>query len=68
LKLLIVAASILVLQGCATGYSSTQRPWDPKQGRALYEQIPAWDSAALRQCGGHMMPDEARREGRSMRC
>jgi hypothetical protein len=69
-KLLIVAASIaaLTLQGCAAIYDPRDRPWDPKQGRALFEQIPAWDNAALRQCGGHMMPDEARREGRSMRC
>jgi hypothetical protein len=67
-KLLIVAASIaVVLQGCAS-YDPTQRPWDPKQGRALFEQIPAWDNSALKRCGGHMMPDEARREGRSMRC
>ena len=63
--LLLALAANLV--GCAS-YDPTQRPWDPKQGRALFEQIPAWDGAALRQCGGHMAPEQAQREGRSMRC
>ena len=69
MKLLVVAASIAVvtLQGCAS-YDPTQRPWDPPRGRALFEQIPAWDDTAQRQCGGHMDPEQARREGRSMRC
>jgi hypothetical protein len=53
-KLLIVAASIvvaLVLQGCAA-YNIQQRPWDPKGGRALFEQIPNEDGAALVRCCG----------------
>jgi hypothetical protein len=68
-KLLVVAASLalVTLQGCAS-YDPTQRPWDPPRGRALFEQIPQWDNSALKRCGGHMMPDEAKREGRSMRC
>jgi hypothetical protein len=53
-KLLIVAASIavaLVLQGCAA-YNTQQRPWDPPKGRALFEQIPNEDGAALIRCCG----------------
>jgi hypothetical protein len=52
-KLLIVAASIVaavVLQGCA--YNTQQRPWDPKGGRALFEQIPNQNGQALTQCCG----------------
>jgi hypothetical protein len=53
-SLLIVAASIaaaLVLQGCAA-YNTQQRPWDPKGGRGLFEQIPNEDGAALVRCCG----------------
>jgi hypothetical protein len=63
----LVLALALALQGCAA-YNTQQRPWDPKQGRTLYEQIPAWDGAANRLCGGHMDPEQARREGRTLRC
>ena len=28
--------------------------WDPPQGRALFEQIPAWDGAANKICCGHL--------------
>ena len=37
--LLIAAVSSLVLQGCATR-DPRDAAWDPKQGRALFEQIP----------------------------
>jgi hypothetical protein len=53
-KLLIVAASIvaaLVLQGCAA-LDVRDRPWDPKGGRSLYEQIPNQNGQALTQCCG----------------
>jgi len=53
-KLLIVAASIVaavVLQGCAA-LDVRDRPWDPKQGRSLFEQIPNEDGAALVRCCG----------------
>jgi len=50
--LLIIAASTAT--GCANTnvWTAQQRPWDPPAGRALYEQIPAWDGAALTQCCG----------------
>ena len=52
MKLLVVAASILVvLQGCAS-YNPQQRPWDPPKGRALFEQIPNEEGAALKRCCG----------------
>jgi hypothetical protein len=53
-KLLIVAVSIvaaLVLQGCSV-LDVRDRPWDPKGGRSLYEQIPNEDGAALVRCCG----------------
>ena len=55
--LLIVAVAASLLQGCA-GYRSGQRPWDPPQGRAMFEQIPPWDDAARRLCGGHLRPEQ----------
>jgi len=67
LKLLLlasVAASLLLLTGCA----AQRTPWDPPPGRALFEQIPNWDQEAARVCGGHLLPDEAKRQGRSTRC
>ena len=28
--------------------------WDPPQGQALFDQIPAWDGAAEKLCCGHL--------------
>ena len=64
LSLVLVAANAT---GCAV-YDPRDRPWDPAPGRALFEQIPNWDGNAGRRCGGHMDPEVAHREGRSMRC
>ncbi len=60
----LVAVSMLLFTGCA----QQRTPWDPPPGRALFEQIPNWDGEAARVCGGHLLPDEARRLGRSSRC
>jgi hypothetical protein len=50
MKALVLVLS-LALQGCAA-YNTQQRPWDPPKGRALYEQIPNEDGAALVRCCG----------------
>lgn len=68
LKLLLIALAANLAAGCSVLQDPRDRPWDPKGGRALFEQIPAWDGAALRQCGGHLPVDQAMREGRSLRC
>jgi hypothetical protein len=71
-KLAVILLAVS-LQGCAELGQQLSRdprdtPWDPKGGAQLFEQIPPWDGHALRQCGGHLPPEQARREGRSMRC
>jgi len=50
---------VVVLTGCTTVLEQAQRDprdaaWDPKDGAQLFEQIPAWDSAAERICCGHL--------------
>jgi hypothetical protein len=67
LKTIVLACSCAVLAGCAT-VDPRDAPWDPPAGRALFEQLPAWDGAAEKICGGHLHPDEARRRGLSRRC
>jgi hypothetical protein len=54
-KLAIYSAviSLVLVTGCAT-HDYRDRPWDPPNGRALFEQIPAWDRAAQQQCCGHL--------------
>ena len=72
LRTIALVALCVSLTACSTLVAELQRDprdtaWDPKSGQ-LFEQIPAWDSAAGRVCGGHLPPEQARREGRSMRC
>lgn len=69
-QLLIVVATLvsLQLQGCGVLRDRRDAPWDPPSGRTLFEQIPAWDGAATKICGGHLDPETRRREGRSDRC
>ena len=69
-KIILVAFAVssLLLQGCAVIRDPRDAPWDPPRGRALFEQLPNWDGAALRVCGGHLPPGEAERQGRSRRC
>jgi hypothetical protein len=72
-KLSIVAASSLItmlLTGCGNTkyWTPHTRPWDPPEGRQLFEQIPNWDGYSGLKCGGHLPRDQAVREGRSLRC
>lgn len=65
---------LILLQGCATvreefGRDPRDAPWDPKPGQGyLIDQIPNWDSEALKRCGGRLGPEEATRRGLSTRC
>lgn len=62
-KTLLVVLAALSITGCATR-DPRDAPWDPPQGRALFEQIPAWDGAAQRVCCGHLRqcrPDQSPR-------
>lgn len=73
LSVALCASTLTALTGCASIYTELARDprdarWDPKPGHQLFEQIPNEDGGALRRCGGHMNPEQARREGRSMRC
>ena len=70
-SLLIIAASVcccVQLAGCAV--AAKDAPWDPRagSGRTLIDQIPNWDRQAELTCGGHLTPQEARRQGRTQRC
>jgi len=68
MKYAIIWAAASVLTGCGLLQDPRDAPWDPPAGRALFEQIPNWDGAAERVCGGHLHPDEARRQGKTQRC
>lgn len=72
LKIALVALA-LSSSGCSTMYAELKRdrrdaPWDPKPGQNLHDQIPAWDGAANRICGGHLTEEERKRTGKSPRC
>lgn len=72
LRLLLIVAAVSSL-GCSSIYAELKRdrrdaPWDPKPGQSLHDQIPAWDGAANRICGGHLTEEERRRTGKSPRC
>lgn len=49
MKLLIIFA-VITVQGCAV-IDYRDRPWDPRPGQQLFEQIPNWDQEAQRVCG-----------------
>lgn len=73
--LLISAVALSLLTGCAQIHAELKRdrrdaPWDPpaRSGRTLMDQIPAWDGAANRVCGGHLTEEERRATGKSPRC
>ena len=66
-QLALVLLCCTLLAGCRT-WDRRDAPWDPKPGTVLFDQIPNETQGALNRCGGHMDPDSARREGRSMRC
>ena len=54
MKTLLLILLTLCVSGCMTFRDSRDRPWDPQPGHSLYEQIPAWDNAADRQCCSHL--------------
>ncbi len=65
LLLLLYAALCCASTGCAL--RPLDAPWDPKEGRALHEQLPPWQHKAVIQCGGHLRP-EAMKPGQTRRC
>jgi hypothetical protein len=72
LKIVLVVAAVSSA-GCAQLHAELARdrrdaPWDPRGSRSLMDQIPAWDGAANRVCGGHLTEEERQRTGRSPRC
>ena len=65
LKLLSVVLAAASVTGCAvTARDGRDAPWDPKPGRALFEQIPAWDGAAGKICCGHLRQCQAHQSPR----
>lgn len=65
-----LAALLLAVSstGCSALQDRRDAPWDPRGSRTLMDQIPAWDGAANRVCGGHLTEAERRRTGKSPRC
>lgn len=53
---LAILLAVISLQGCSLLHDPRDAPWDPKagSGRALIDQIPAWEGAANRVCCGHL--------------
>ena len=74
LMILSLITAALLLAGCAALVEELTRdprdaPWDPRPGQGhMIDQIPNWDDAALRRCGGHLPPGEAERLGMTRRC
>lgn len=65
----VLAAASLLIQGCALQLRDYRdAPWDPKQGRHLFEQLPNWDDAARRRCGSHLPDSERTARGLSGHC
>ena len=54
-----VCAAVCAVAGCSSTVARDRRdaPWDgPVESR--FDQIPAWEGAALRRCGGQVHPDK----------
>ena len=66
LLLLLLCCASIAATGCAQR-SGLDRPWDPKPGQSLHDQIPNWDDRAQRRCGGHLLESQ-RRPGMTDRC
>ena len=68
LLLTVLVTASVGLQGCAVQLRDYRdAPWDPPQGRQLFEQLPNWDDAARRRCGAHL-PESQRRPGQGGQC
>jgi hypothetical protein len=61
----LVLASVLVLQGCVSLGDARDAAWDPTRGD-LFEQIPNELGGANRHCGGQLRDHD--RGSRSPRC
>ncbi len=67
-RTVILAATLALTSACSiTG--PMDKPWDPdfSRGDTLFDQIPAWDDAAARLCGGHL-PKHKRQPNQTDRC
>ena len=67
LLVLLLLALATASTGCAHKRSNLDRPWDPKPGQQLFDQIPNWDDRAQRRCGAHL-PEAQRSPGMTDRC
>ncbi len=67
LLLIALCCASFTLGGCAVR-DYRDAPWDPKPGRALFEQLPNWDDAAQRRCGAHLPDREREARGMSGHC
>ncbi len=67
LLLVTLVTASFTLSGCAVR-DYRDAPWDPKPGRALFEQLPNWDDAAQRRCGAHLPDRERVARGMSGHC
>jgi hypothetical protein len=68
LKIVLVALAVSNTACSALHTDRRDAPWDPKGSATLFDQIPAWDGAANRVCGGHLTEEERQRTGKSPRC
>ncbi len=69
LLLVTLVTASFTLGGCALQLRDYRdAPWDPKPGRALFEQLPNWDDAAQRRCGAHLPDREREARGMSGHC
>lgn len=59
----LIACSLAIATVGCTAHTELTRdrrdaPWDPPAGRALFEQIPAWDGAASKICCSALMRED----------
>lgn len=58
LLLTLLCCASAALQGCAGYDVFRQQPWDPRGTAKMFDQIPPWDNAARKICGGHLKPEQ----------